>query len=91
MAPLTQCVVMHGMATTSNWESIDQGSLRVATAEPMRAVTPGQFCALYLGDECLGSARITRSGPSLYTLNVKNCRTEIQSRLKRETKDKEVT
>ena len=93
MAPLTQCVLMHGMATTSNWESIDQGSLRVATAEPMRAVTPGQFCALYLGDECLGSARITRPGPSLYTLNVKNCRTEIQGRLQleRETKEKDVT
>ena len=93
MAPLTQCVVMHGMATTSNWESIDQGSLRVATAEPMRAVTPGQFCALYLGDECLGSARITRPGPSLYTLNVKNCRSEIQGRLKleREKNDKEVS
>ena len=81
MAPLTQCVVMHNMSTTSNWEYVDGDSLRVATAEPMRAVTPGQFVAFYLGDECIGSARITRPGPSLYTLNVKNCRSEIQQRI----------
>ena len=81
MAPLTGCVVMHAMAATRNWEAVTQDALRVATAEPMRAVTPGQFVALYLGDECLGSARITRPGPSLYTLNVKNCRSEIQQRL----------
>jgi len=93
MSPLTQCVVMYNMSSTSNWEFVSQNSLRIATAEPMRAVTPGQFVALYLGDECLGSARITQPGPSLYTLNVKNCRTEIQQRLKQEslTQDKTVT
>jgi len=87
MAPLTQCMVMHNMSSTSNWEFVAQDSLRVATAEPMRAVTPGQFAALYLGDECLGSARITRPGPSLYTLNVKNCRSEIQQKLQQQQAD----
>ena len=36
-----------------------------------------QFAVLYSGDECLGSARILRPGPSLYTLNVNDCRTQI--------------
>ena len=81
MAPLTQCVLMFNMATTYNWETIDQGSLRVSTAEPMRAVTPGQFAAFYLGDQCLGSARIQRPGPSLYTLNTNNCRDRISQKV----------
>lgn len=85
MAPLTQCVMMHNMSTTSNWESINQSSLRVSTAEPMRAVTPGQYVAFYSGEECLGSARILRPGPSLYTLNINNCRTEIQRKLQSQT------
>ena len=85
MAPLTQCVMMFSMATTSNWETVDQGSLRISTAEPMRAVTPGQFAAFYLGDQCLGSARIERPGPSLYTLNTNNCRGEISQRVREGT------
>ena len=41
-APLTKCVMSFGMASTSNWESVDPGSLVVSVAEPLRAVTPGQ-------------------------------------------------
>lgn len=74
--------MMFSMATTSNWETVDQSSLRISTAEPMRAVTPGQFAAFYLGDQCLGSARILRPGPSLYTLNTGNCRGKISERVK---------
>ena len=32
----------------------------------------------YKGDVCIGSARINRPGPSLYTMNEKNCRSELQ-------------
>jgi hypothetical protein len=31
-----------------------------------------QFAVFYKDDECLGSARILRSGPSLYTLNYRD-------------------
>ncbi|CAB3367255.1 Hypothetical predicted protein [Cloeon dipterum] len=32
----------------------------------LRGFAPGQFAVFYLGDECLGSARIRAVGPSLY-------------------------
>ncbi|TRY59255.1 hypothetical protein DNTS_026391 [Danionella cerebrum] len=44
------------------------GSVWIVTKNLMRALTLGQYAALYKGDECLGSGKIIRLGPSRFTL-----------------------
>ena len=67
----------YSLSSTANWEFVDRSSLIVSLAEPERAITPGQYAVFYQGEQCLGSARITRTGPSLYTMNKDNCRERL--------------
>ncbi|XP_026081247.1 mitochondrial tRNA-specific 2-thiouridylase 1 [Carassius auratus] len=62
--PLTPCTV------TLNLD----GSVWIMLKETIRALTPGQFAVLYKGDECLGSGKIMRLGPTKFTLQKgQNC------------------
>ena len=48
-AVLTNCHICYNMSSTSggNWEYMDKDRLIVATTEPLRAITPGQFAVFY--------------------------------------------
>ena len=75
--PLSEVAMSYSLSSTANWEFVDRSSLIVSLAEPERAITPGQYAVFYQGEQCLGSARITRTGPSLYTMNKDNCRERL--------------
>jgi len=44
------------------------GGLEVELDEPERGIAVGQYAVFYVGDVCLGSASITRVGPTEYQL-----------------------
>lgn len=44
-------------------ESLADGGVEVAFAQPQRAVSPGQFCVLYDGERCLGGGEIDLALP----------------------------
>lgn len=81
--PLSRCVITartSGALSSRNWEYPSFGNgLTVSTAEPQRALTAGQYAAFYAGEECLGSAKIERVGPSHYSMDRNRCRTTAKT------------
>lgn len=51
------------------------GSLNIHLSRPIRALTSGQYAVLYDGQECLGSAEITKVGLTVYETISKRLRT----------------
>jgi tRNA-5-taurinomethyluridine 2-sulfurtransferase len=55
--PLTNCTIYKANPAGDK--------LLIALEKPLRSITPGQYAVFYKDDECLGSARIFNSGPSI--------------------------
>lgn len=59
---------------------VDRHGLIVSTEKPIKAICAGQFAVFYRDNECLGSAKIAASGPSMYfTLDSKRAKSDVKS------------
>ena len=52
-----------------NHQSCGNDHVILSSSQPMYAITPGQYCTLYVGEVCHGSGRVIRTGPTLYQMN----------------------
>jgi tRNA U34 2-thiouridine synthase MnmA/TrmU len=76
----TQRPVLHGKCRVRNLQPLvdcqitydpDSRQYIVQTEKPLRAITPGQHCAIFVGEDglvCLGGGTIQESGPTYHDL-----------------------
>lgn len=66
-----QHVQLHGPENHCTLTLSGGNSLIVSLDRPMRAIAAGQYAVFYDGEVCLGGAKILRTGPSMYTMGVR--------------------